>query len=254
MKRFILLATTMAVVGCGGSASLEQARQFEQAGQKLQEASTPQDSLEAASAYEALLDSGLESGAVYYNLGNAYLQAGQKGRAIAAYQQATRYRPRDPYLAANLANARGDLARIADERSWSRRMLFWQDWVSLPDKLRITAILATIAFALGLVALLRDAWRKPLRRAAGVALGGTLLSGLSLAVEVSDTKFTQHGVIVEDGTVARKGNAETYEAAFTEALDEGVEFTVLERRGDWVHLRLGRDLDGWIPEAKAVLY
>ena len=43
--------------------------------------------------------------AVLYNQGNAWMRAGATGRALAAYRQAQRYRPRDPYLAANLQNA-----------------------------------------------------------------------------------------------------------------------------------------------------
>ena len=42
---------------------------------------------------------------MYYNLGNAYFRAGEYGRAIAAYRKAKPYRPRDPYLEANLRQA-----------------------------------------------------------------------------------------------------------------------------------------------------
>ena len=61
---------------------------------------------EAVEAYEAVLQSGLASGNVYFNLGNAYFKAGQVGRAILSYERARRFLPSDPDLAANLGFAR----------------------------------------------------------------------------------------------------------------------------------------------------
>src|SRR4029077_10845798 len=68
-------------------------------------AKTPQDYAESAALLESLLADGFRNGAVYYNLGNAWFRAGQYGRAIAAYRKAKAYRPRDPYLDANLRQA-----------------------------------------------------------------------------------------------------------------------------------------------------
>src|SRR5262245_43975886 len=63
------------------------------------------DYRESAALLESLLADGFQNGAVYYNLGNAYFRAGEYGRAIAAYRKAKPYRPRDPYLEANLRQA-----------------------------------------------------------------------------------------------------------------------------------------------------
>src|SRR2546425_171753 len=59
----------------------------------------------AAKELEALLVDGYQNGAVYYNIGNAYMRAGDVGQAIAAYRKAKPFRPRDPYLDANLRQA-----------------------------------------------------------------------------------------------------------------------------------------------------
>ncbi len=61
---------------------------------------------EAVDAYEALLQSGLASGNVYFNLGNAYFKAGRVGKAILNYERARHLLPGDPDLAANLRFAR----------------------------------------------------------------------------------------------------------------------------------------------------
>ena len=44
----------------------------------------------AIEAYEAVLQSGLVSGNLYFNLGNSYFKAGQVGRAILNYERARR--------------------------------------------------------------------------------------------------------------------------------------------------------------------
>jgi len=61
---------------------------------------------EAARAYEALADRGIESPTIYFNLGNAWYKAGQNGRAIAAYLHAERLAPRDPNIRFNLGFVR----------------------------------------------------------------------------------------------------------------------------------------------------
>jgi len=60
---------------------------------------------EAITLYEELLKEGLETGALYYNLGNAYFKTGQKGKAILNYLRAQRLMPRDPDLRSNLSYA-----------------------------------------------------------------------------------------------------------------------------------------------------
>ena len=49
----------------------------------------------AAERYEAILKSGVESGNLYYNLGNAYFKLDRKVKALAAYERATRMIPAD---------------------------------------------------------------------------------------------------------------------------------------------------------------
>ena len=83
------------------------AQTFQAAQQAFDKAQTPDDFLRAASLYQEILDAGLVSGAVLYNQGNAFLRGGHRGRAIACYRQAQRYRPRDPWLDHNLRCALG---------------------------------------------------------------------------------------------------------------------------------------------------
>src|ERR1700678_3289368 len=77
-------------------------RTFVHALEVFDAAKAPDDYRESAALLESLLADGFKNGAVFYNLGNAYFRAGEYGRSIAAYRKAKPYRPRDPYLEANL--------------------------------------------------------------------------------------------------------------------------------------------------------
>ena len=74
------------------------ANEFEQAN-KLYEQGKFKD---AAAVYERLIKQGIESPAIFFNLGNAWYKAGQNGLAVAAYLRAERLAPRDPAIRFNL--------------------------------------------------------------------------------------------------------------------------------------------------------
>ena len=239
MRMAVLLFALLA--GCTAAADLDAARTFEEANRLY----LAGEHDKAAAHYEALLEhDGLECGALLYNLGNAHMQAGRKGRAIAAYRRALRYRPTDPRLNANLDSALG--GERDDERSLFHHVLFWHRSVSYGGKFHLLAAMATLAFLLGLI--------RRARPAAWIALGLTVLLGASALLAYVEVDRTEHGVVVAEKATARKGNAESFEAAFTDALPEGTEFIVAERRGDWLRIVVGKDLEGWIPTRDATTY
>src|SRR5580698_7769574 len=114
----------------------ERERAFVRALEIFDAAKSADEYRESAQVLESILADGFRSGAVYYNLGNAYYRAGQYGRAIAAYRKARPYRPRDPYLEANLRHvlsvAPGKLPEPPP--AWWHHVLFWSGWLSFPEK------------------------------------------------------------------------------------------------------------------------
>jgi len=225
---------------------------FEEAQRTFDQAQSAADFLRAAGLYQAILDRGVISGVVLYNQGNAYMQAGQRGRAIAAYRQAQRYRPRDPYLEANLRYALGTEKPAGRRRPVVEYVLFWQDWLSYTEKFYLAGAVAVVTFGLAVTALY---WHRRLfTRLAVVGLALTLLSAFSAGYDWHRYDQIVHGVVVEDGIIARKGNAASYEPAFTAPLAEGTEFRLVERRGDWLLIRMPAGEEGWVPKEAAVTY
>ncbi len=251
----VLAVLLVVSYGCSRPLDLEASHTFEEAGRAFLAAKTSEDFLRTASLYKSILDSGHVSGAILYNLGNAYLKANRKGQAIAAYRRALRYRPRDPYLEANLNHTLGSVKAPTNEsKSLLYHIFFWQGWISYPNKFKLLAVAATLTFVLALLALVLDAYRQEVRRAMWISLGVAVLLGASAGLDVYNIELTRHGVVTAPEVVARKGNSESYEPAFTEPLQEGIEFTVVEQRGNWLRIRLAKGLDSWVPENKAVIY
>lgn len=241
----------LAINGCRSGVDLKTQRTFEEAQAAFDRATSADEFLKVAAIYRQLLDSGIVSGAVLYNQGNAYMRAGQRGRAIAAYRQAQRYRPGDPFLNANL-----DYALLSDDRTGRKPileyLLFWQNWIGYPAKFRAAGLLAALTLLAAVTALYVR--RRPLGILTAALLGLTAVAGISAAYDWYRFDQTVHGVVVEPEVTARKGNSTSYQPAFTEALKEGTEFTLQSRRGDWLLVRIAGNQEGWLPERSAVLY
>ncbi|MBN1588172.1 MAG: hypothetical protein JW888_01520 [Pirellulales bacterium] len=257
--RFLMVLTLVVAlpgltyVGCGHGVDVQTADTLRKAQEAFDRAASPEEFLKVASMYQAARDRGVVSGAALYNQGNALMKANQRGRAIAAYREALRYRPTDPYLNANLDYALGQSTSDA-RRPLIGYIFFWQDWLGYPAKFQLAGAAALATFLLALVALL---WRNRLFR--HLAIGGlvlTLLLSCSAGYDWYRFDHVKHGVVVDAEVVARKGNAASYQPAFTNPLVEGTEFTVVERRGNWLLVRLAGDgnREGWIEKNTAVVY
>ena len=228
-------------------------RTFIRALEVFDAAKTPADYRESAALLESLLADGFRNGAVYYNLGNAYFRAGEFGRSIAAYRKAMTYRPRDPYLEANLRQALsvapGPIARATSSVVAARLVLGRVVVVSRKG----------VCIVRGLRAGGRRGMRCP-ASCAGRASTGSVWRSSSLAVVMTvdaglayaDIAWSRHGVVTHE-TIARKGIGKDYEPAFDQPLKDGAEFTVLSENGDWIFGHFEGIGDGWLRREHVVL-
>jgi len=248
------LALVLPLLGsCSAAPEGELVRKYQRALETFDQAVGPADYLRSAALYQEILDRGVVSGALLYNQGNAFMRAGQRGRAIACYRQALAYRPRDPQLRANLQLALGPGTALQPPRAVLDYVFFWQDWIGYRGKVVATAWAASVAFVLGLLAL-GVSPRRWFRRGGWTALGVTAVLAASAAYDWYRFEHLQHGVVIQAQVVARKGNADSYDPAFNEPLKEGAEFQVLERRGSWLKIQLTGGLAGWVPDAAVTAY
>ena len=208
----------------------------------------------AAARFQLLADDGIVNGRLYYNLGNAYLQAGELGRAILQYRRAERFMTGDDRLEGNLRFARSlrsDQIAPSGERALADALLSWHHTTSPRARMWVFVI----AYVLFWIILIWWMFRRPgfLRYVAGGCAILWIACGASLAVELTSLGKTIEGVVLRDEVIVRKGNGEGFAPQFEQPLHEGVEFSVPEQRGDWLGIELPDGKTGWIPAEAAGL-
>ena len=214
---------------------------------------------ESAAGWERLRAEGFGGGALEFNLGNAYMQRGDLGRAIARYLAAERDLPGDADLAGNLAQARSRVASSFERsgstglvdsvaRAWhvvpagARQATFWSGWIAFWVLLAVRLAIGPGTSAAARGALATALWTTG---AAGALFGGSLLADEALR------RMNPKAVLVDRDVVLRKGNGDGFEPAFAEALGPGVECTVLEERPGWLRVELPDGRTGWVRQAQA---
>ena len=208
----------------------------------------------AAARFQMLVDDGVANGRLYYNLGNAYLQAGEVGRAILQYRRAERFIAGDDRLEGNLRYARSlrrDQIAPSGERALADALLSWHHTTSATTRMWVFAVAYVLFWLLLISWIFRRAglWRY----VAGGCAVLWIACGASLAVELTSIGENLDGVILRDEVIVRKGNGEGFAPQFEQPLHEGVEFSVMEKRGDWLSIELPDGKTGWIPAAAAGL-
>ncbi len=206
----------------------------------------------AAQAYEQLIAQGVKNSAIYYNLGNAYMQQGEIGRAILNYKRAQALAPRDPDIAANLALARAQTTDRFDGGAPDDLAAIFNTAVQANLTFNQLALLTLgLWFALGtgiIVYRQMGDGRGQHIVAIAIALSGVLfvVSAFSLGSRLYEARNFPAAVIVAEQVNVTNGPGEQYTVQFT--LHDGAEVGLLEKRGQWAKLALpGGETTGWVP-------
>lgn len=206
---------------------------------------------EAAVAYEQLVDRGVESEKLYYNLGNAYFRTGRLGPAVYNYERALRLDPNFADASYNLAVARDVVAERFGSRLkgaetdplWIRVSTFW------PMSRMTLVFLGLNLLFFGILIGLRFIAEGLARTALIVtnAFVGVALV-VSLATLIGHAWFLERvelGIVLDDQVVMREGGDERF--AERGLLHPGLRIRVQDRDGDWLRVRLSNGVDGWVP-------
>ncbi len=203
--------------------------------------------------YERLVkEGGVCNGKLHYNLANAYFLAGDIGPAILNYRRAEQYIPNDPNLHQNIDYVRNQrLDKIEDPQKTKvlKTLFFWH--YDLASKTRMVLFAASFAFLWLCASIRLFRTRTALGWCIAMAAVLSMLLAGSLSVEAVAQIQDASGVIVADEVVARKGNGETYQPSFEEALHAGSEFSIVEERAGWYHISLRDGRGCWIPATAA---
>ncbi len=200
--------------------------------------------VQAIARYERLLSDGHASGALYYNLANAYVRRDQLGQAIRHYEKARPLLGNDARLDHSLEQARrraGVYPGTLPPRGLRGLVEGW------PVRLLFVAGLLLVCAGLGLaVARTGPGRASPWRRPAvwGPVLAGSL--GLAVAFGASALQDASHrAVVIADGAALH--DTPNASAPPDTTLPEGTLLEVRGHRDGWAAVRGGDGTTGWVP-------
>ena len=211
----------------------------------------------AVELYERILESGLESGELHYNLGNAWFRLGELGPAILHYERARRIMPRDDDLAANLELARSlTVDRVTPLPGfWLFRVARW--WIDLLSRPALLGVV-TLAWLVAMTALIAAVigrgdslliWSRGAAAVAGIA---TLVFGLSLVARELDAGRPDEAIIMAGEAAVHSAPADDDELLiFT--VHEGTKVRVERRSDAWVEVVLEDGKVGWVRSDRLTL-
>ncbi|MEG2318855.1 MAG: tetratricopeptide repeat protein [Mucinivorans sp.] len=203
----------------------------------------------SAATYEAILSKGEHSAKLYYNLGNAYFEQNQLGKAILNFTRAQNYNPTDEDINYNLALA---TARTKDKIEPVPEF-FLQGWIRSAGYLLSGDGWSVVALALGLlvftcVILWLVSSRMRLRKLgfAG-AIVGSILFVVAIAyaqTALSRQKAQDSAIVMNTAAPVKSSPSDGGKDIFV--LHEGTSVQVLQTVGTWSEIRIEDGNKGWI--------
>ena len=198
----------------------------------------------AAETFVHLASQGMENGELYYNAGNAFLKAGDIGRAILWYERAKTLMPHDPDLRFNLTHAKTFVQDKSDAPGIdiTGMLFFWKNY--LPPWLMIwTAIALSATFAV--YAGVRTRRKKRVFTLAGIVFFvAVILAGTTVCYDYYEQDNGRFAVILSKEAAIHSGLSPDSTTLFV--LHAGTRVRVEEKRDGYLKIIFSRDKIGWV--------
>jgi tetratricopeptide (TPR) repeat protein len=208
---------------------------------------------QAEEYYTRIVEQGLHSAALYYNLANTHFKQDELGKALLYYNRALRLRPNDEDIRHNLEYAEQstkDSIEVIPE-------FFLKTWIkSLRGALSCTAwsilslVMLVAALSFGLIYLL--AQRLSLRKTGFYLMSVTAL----LFIVTTAFAWSERNMLVERSEAIIMNSAVSIKSSpdrsATElfVLHEGTKVTIGEAIDGWAEVRIADGRKGWIEEER----
>ena len=198
---------------------------------------------DAVDGYLRLIESGVQNGHIYYNLGNAYLRLDDLGSAILFYERARLLIPRDADLNFNLRYAL-DQTRDAIPASQSviRQGFFWLNDLTFSELFWSFAVLNTAFFSILLTRLFyRAEWSYYLFL---ILLIFTAVAACSSGLKWYELDTDDRAVILNEEVNVRSGPDPQDTVLFK--IHEGTMVHHERSEDGWVLVHLSEEKRGWV--------
>lgn len=195
--------------------------------------------------YSAILDQGVASGEVYFNLGNAYFKINDLGRAILYYEKASKFIEGDPALEQNLQLSR---LRIVDKIEPIPELFIFEWWTTLTHLFSLDTFLwlslgvFSVLILLIIVNLLFT--RQYIRQFIWFTSGFCILIFVITLNLLYEFETTQFGVILEEKVSVISepdtGGTEVF------ILHEGTKVKINRLVNNWLEISIADGKTGWL--------
>lgn len=249
MKR--LLATIIAaLLCCGAFADQKRAERLFDAGNT---AYVNGDYITAIECYDSIVNMGLQSAKLYYNMGGACFKAGRIGQAVLCYNKALRLAPASDDIAHNLAVV-GTFTR--DNNIAPLPEFFLSRWITALRRSlsgNVWAALSLAFFALLLSGVLvwllplSHAWRRAGVAAAAVSVALFVLCTVFACIDRRQWLNPSEAVVMSTAASVKSSPDASGRELFV--LHEGTKVTVTDALGDWREVTIADGNRGWLPVA-----
>jgi len=209
------------------------------------------DYASAERSYRKIIDSGIDSGSVYYNLGNACFKQKRLGEAIYYWEKARQKLPSDREIRENLELAGlllVDRIEVPTDPLPLRFLLRMAGFLTIGQALRLVLLLFIAANAFFAIYLLAKTPRFAFR--ALIACFGIgilfLISAASLSWKIYERDFRKAGVVIEQKVDVKSGPGSENITIFT--IHEGINVRVHESSNGWYQISLPNGWNGWLPQ------
>ncbi len=205
----------------------------------------------ALSVYQKVYDSGLESGELYYNMGNAHYKNGDIANAILYYEKARKILPNDENIEYNLSIAN---SMIVDKIEKVPELFYdqwWQFMFNIVDadtgSVFLLIIFSLFVVSLGIFVLAKTRKNRKLTFYISLSLFVlTIVSG-ALTYQKYNRALINKEAIVFDPSVTVKSSP-TQNAVDLFVIHEGTKVKIIDRIDNWSEIKIRNGSVGWLPE------
>ncbi len=206
---------------------------------------------EALADYEKILETGVHSAALYFNMGNACYKLNQIAPSIYYYEKALLLKPNDPEIKNNLAYSQNMTLDAIDTSPEVGLSKFYKDitsWLSF-DQWAYAAVGFMLLFVFLYIAFSYFSYSTRKRIAFITSLVCLFLSLISVAfafVQYADFESDKPAIIFATEVTVQSDPNSTGQKVFR--LHEGTKVAVLEEYNDFHKIQIADGKTGWVPK------